>query len=67
MFEAENRLFYKHAEAQPKKVRAYKKKECIHLSIDHPTFLSRTLKYGLKAIHLLFRMKENIAPGAAKG
>ena len=27
-FEAENRLFHKHAEAQLKKVRAYKKKEC---------------------------------------
>ena len=27
-FEAENRLFHKHSEAQPKKVRAYKKKEC---------------------------------------
>ena len=26
MFEAEDRLFYKHAEAQLKKVRAYKKK-----------------------------------------
>ena len=28
-FEAENRLFCNHAEAQLKKVRAYKKKECI--------------------------------------
>ena len=33
-FEAENRLFHKHAEAQLKKVRAYKKKECIRIAVQ---------------------------------
>ena len=66
MFEAENRLFHKHAEAQLKKVRAYKKKSVPPSFLDASIHLLKKLAlsictpFGLLVNTLFFFYKHGL-------
>ena len=54
-FEAENRLFYKHSEAQPKKVRTYKKKSVMQIENFLANISQKLFKIDFHASHVLGR------------